>query len=67
MAIQAEARPPEEAVVKSGRIDEACRRYGLGKISMRKLAEEANAGMKVGKSYIVSFDKVDAYIVEHSR
>ena len=48
--------------VKTGGIEEACARYGLGKASMRKVAEEANAVIRIGKRYLVNFTKVDLYM-----
>ena len=47
---------------KSGRIEQACARYGLGRNTMRKVAEEAGAEIKVGKCYLINFSKVDAYL-----
>ncbi len=48
--------------IKTGGIDEACARYGLGKASMRKVAEDANAVIRIGKRYLVNFEKVDLYM-----
>lgn len=48
--------------VKTGGIDEACARYGLGKQSMRKVAEDAGAVIRIGKRYLVNFVKVDRYM-----
>lgn len=48
--------------IKSGRIEQACTRYGLGRNTMRKVAEEAGAEIKVGKCYLINFSKVDAYL-----
>ena len=50
------------ATVKSGGIDEACARYGLGKASMRKVAEDAGAVIRIGKRYLVNYSKVDVYM-----
>lgn len=47
---------------KSGRIEQACARYGLGRNTMRKIAGEAGAEIKVGKCYLINFSKVDAYL-----
>lgn len=33
---------------KMGRIDQACKRYGLGRCTMQKFAREAGAVVKVG-------------------
>lgn len=48
--------------VKAGRIEQACARYGLGKNTMRKVANEAGAEIKIGKCYLINFSKVDAYM-----
>lgn len=48
--------------IKAGRIEQACARYGLGKNTMRKVAGEAGAEIKIGKCYLINFSKVDAYM-----
>lgn len=48
--------------VKTGRIEQACERYGIGKTSMRQIAADAGAEIKIGKSYLINFTKVDAYM-----
>lgn len=50
------------ACQKSGRINQACMRYGVGKTDMRNIAKEAGAEIKIGKCYLINFSKVDAYI-----
>ena len=50
------------AEMRTGGIDEACSRYGLGKNYMRKIAEDANAVIRIGRRYLVNFTKVDAYM-----
>lgn len=50
------------ADAKTGGIEEACARYGLGKQSMRKVAEDAGAVIRIGKRYLVNFVKVDRYM-----
>lgn len=47
---------------KSGGIDEACMRYGLGKPSMRRVAEDAGAVIRIGRRYLINFTLVDKYI-----
>ena len=49
---------------KCGRIDEACKRYGLGESSMRRLADEIGAVVRVGRVYLVNFDLMDRYMDE---
>ena len=51
---------------KAGRIEQACARYGVGKTTMRNIAREAGAEVKVGKCYLINFSKVDAYLDEIS-
>lgn len=51
-----------EPEVKTGKLEQACMRYGLGKNSMRKVAEEAAAVIRVGKCYLANYTKVDAYM-----
>ena len=52
---------------KSGRIEDAMRRYGLGRGSMRALAKAAGAEIKIGRSYLINFSKVDEYLDQQSR
>lgn len=47
---------------KTGRIEEACLRYGVGRNSMRQLASDAGAVVRLGKIYLVNYSKVDAYM-----
>lgn len=51
-----------EPEARSGRIEQACLRYGVGKNTMRKIAEESGAIIRFGKSYLVNYAKVDAYM-----
>ena len=48
--------------IKTGKIEQACARYGLGRNTMRKVAGEAGAEIKIGKCYLINFSKVDAYM-----
>lgn len=48
--------------VKTGRIEQACERYGIGKQTMRQIAEDAGAVIRIGKCYLINFTKVDAYL-----
>lgn len=47
---------------KAGRIEQACARQGVGRTTMRNIAKEAGAEVKVGKCYLINFSKVDAFI-----
>lgn len=51
-----------EPEAKTGKLEQACLRYGLGKNSMRRVAEEAAAVIRVGKCYLINYTKVDAYM-----
>ena len=48
--------------IKSGKLEQACMRYRLGKNTMRKVADEAGAVIRIGKCYLVNFSKVDEYM-----
>lgn len=47
---------------KSGTLEQAGMRYGFGRNSMRKIAEEAHAIIKIGKCVRVNFTILDRYI-----
>ena len=51
---------PEQ--MKSAPIPEACQRYGVGRDTMRKIAEDANAIIRIGKCVLVNYTKVDTYM-----
>ncbi len=44
---------------KSGTLEQAGMRYGFGRNSMRKIAEDAGAIIKIGKSVRVNFTILD--------
>lgn len=46
----------------TGKIEQACLRYGLGKNTMRKVAEDAEAIIRIGKCLLINYSKVDAYM-----
>lgn len=48
--------------VKTIGLPEACARYGLGKASLRKVAEDASAVVRVGKRYLVNVHRLDLYM-----
>lgn len=52
----------DSSEVKTGRLEQACARYGLGKHSMRNVAESAGAVIRVGRSYVINYTLVDAYL-----
>lgn len=47
---------------KTGRIEQACARYGVGRSTMRNIAKEAGAEIKIGKCYLINFSKIDSYM-----
>lgn len=47
---------------KSGTLEQAGMRYGFGRNTMRKIAEEAGAVIKIGKCVRVNFTVMDKYI-----
>lgn len=47
---------------KSGTLEQAGMRYGFGRNSMRKIAEDAGAIIKIGKSVRVNFTIMDNYL-----
>ena len=51
-----------EPETRTGRIEQACNRYGVGKNTMRMLAKEANAVVRIGRTYLINYAKVDAYV-----
>ncbi len=52
----------EDFEQKVGTLEQAGLRYGFGRNSMRKIAEDAGAIIKIGKCVRVNFSKVDAYM-----
>lgn len=52
----------KEPEIRTGKLEQACMRYGLGKNTMRKVANEAKAVIRIGKCYLINFSKVDAYM-----
>lgn len=51
-----------EPEMRTGKIEQACMRYGLGRNTMRKVADDAQAVIRIGKCYLINFSKVDAYM-----
>ena len=51
-----------EVKQKSGTLEQAGMRYGFGRNSMRKIAEDAGAIIKIGKSVRVNFTIGDRYL-----
>ena len=51
---------PEQ--MKCGRIDDGCKRYGFGRTTMRRVGEDAGAIIRLGKSVLYNFTKIDKYL-----
>lgn len=51
-------------LMKYGRVEDACKRYSLGRCTIRKLATDAGAVIHVGKSCLINISKMDAYLEE---
>lgn len=51
-----------DAEQKSGTLEQAGIRYGFGRNSMRKIAGDAGAVIKIGKSVRVNFTILDKYM-----
>lgn len=51
-----------EVEPKTGTLEQAGMRYGFGRNSMRKIAEEAGAIIKLGKCVRVNFTILDRYM-----
>lgn len=47
---------------KTGTLEQTGMRYGFGRNSMRKIAEDAGAIIKIGKSVRVNFTIMDKYL-----
>ena len=51
---------------KLGTLEQAGGRYGFGRNAMRRIAEEAGAIVKIGRSVRVNFTVLDRYVDELS-
>lgn len=49
----------------TGRIPSASKRYDVSKNTMRVLAEQAGAIIKVGRIVLVDYKRMDEYFAEH--
>lgn len=52
--------------VKSIRIPEAQKRYGLGREMVKQLAKDCGAAIKIGKCFLVNVERMDKFIEEHT-
>lgn len=48
--------------MRTGRIDDAVKRYGLGRNSMREVGKAAKAEIRIGKAVLYNFRKIDEYM-----
>lgn len=48
--------------VRTGRIEKACATYGVGRNTMRQIAEDAGAVIRIGRNYLIDFRRVDKYL-----
>lgn len=55
-------KPDESCIYLT--IEEACNRANVGKATMRRIAEEAGAVMKIGRLYRINWPKLAKYIEE---
>lgn len=53
---------PKDLEQKTGTLEQAGLRYGFGRNMMRKVAGEAGAIIKIGKSVRVNFTILDKYM-----
>lgn len=61
--MQMRTRPlSDKAEIRTGGIDEGCARYSVGRQTMRRIAEDANAVIRVGKRYLLNFERIDRYM-----
>ena len=52
--------------MRTGRIDDAVKRYGIGRNSMMQLARDAKAVIRVGKCVLLNFQRIDDYMEQLS-
>ena len=48
--------------VRTGRMEKACAAYGVGRNTMRQIAENAGAVIRIGRNYLIDFQRVDKYL-----
>jgi hypothetical protein len=48
--------------MKTGRIDDAMKRYSLGRNTMREVGKAAKAEIRIGKAVLYNFRKIDEYM-----
>lgn len=56
------ARTKSTITAKTGRLEEGVQRYGLGRDTLRQTVIKAGAAIKIGKCFLINFDKMDQYM-----
>ena len=54
----------KEDDIKTAGVEYGCQRYGVGRNTLRKLAEDADAVVKVGRRWLFNVSKVDKLMDE---
>ena len=52
----------DKAEIRTGSWDDGCARYSFGKPTMRKVAADANAVIRIGRRTVLNFSKIDRYL-----
>ena len=60
------ARERVQTEQKTGRIDEAMQRYGLGRDLTKKTADAAGAIIKIGRTTLINYTVMDQYMDEQT-
>ena len=59
-------RTQAEVGLKTIRVPEAQRRYGLGREGVKKIAKECGAVVRVGRSFLVNVERMDKFMEDHT-
>ncbi|MCI8564953.1 MAG: hypothetical protein HFI39_01320 [Lachnospiraceae bacterium] len=51
-----------EVDARTGRIEKACAKYGVGRNTMRQIAEQAGAVIRFGRNYLIDFKRIDEFL-----
>lgn len=60
-------RTEYEKSTKTGYVSDACQRYGVGRRALMATACEAKAVIKLGKRYLINYDRMDQFLNDKSR
>lgn len=58
-------RAQADVGLKTIRVPEAQRRYGLGREGIKKIAKECGAMVKVGRAFLVDVERMDKFMDDH--